>query len=372
MPGAKGAVAMGGPKSSKAKAPIILRPVVTPPASPKGKGWDAPLPAWVDPAWFASKSSKVPAKGAVAMGAPKSSKAKAKGPIIISPPVVTPPVSPKGKVSDDWGSPSGLDDIKGVVGDLDWSVSKSSPAKKMSSRSSSSSSSKSSKAKGALQSEQSQASRDKFLGDLLKGMVAQDKQAQKIQKYRTLVRQGKIKDANIYLRKHGLKIPIMDDLLGDVISIAHPPKSLSDSSSSMKYLAQPGQTPSSVVSLKSSRDSPLSVVELTPSIGDSPLSVVELTPSASPSSHSNYKHDKSFGKLADALAAAAESPQAKGKGAVVVSPKSSRSRGSRSSSSSKKSSSSMDYLKNIHKKVVHRAVSPTFAKHDPKHGKWMG
>ena len=354
LPGPKGAVAMGGPKSPK---PIkILRPVVTPPASPKGKGWDAPLPAWLGH--------------------------------VTPPPVVkkgirgTPfPASPKKVMSpvatEDWKPTSFFDSVKGkpvMVSDLGWDdAPKGSSAKKLSA-------SKSMKAKGAL-------STGKAISGLLdlKAIGTEEekvarKKADKLKIHHMLIHQGKIKEANAYLIKHNLKpsMDAIDDIIGHVSVVmdkSGTPHLVSPKTkSSMDYLKSP-KTKNSMDYLKSPKTknsmdylaSPLSVVELTPSIGDSPLSVVELTPSASPSSHSNYKHDKSFGKLADALAAAA-----------AESPKSSRSsrsgRGIRSRSgsrSSTKSSSSMDYLKNIHKKVVNPGVSPTFAKHDSKKGDWV-
>ena len=347
LPDPKGAVAMGGPKSPK---PIqILRPDVIPPASPKGKGSSATLPALLG----------------LPPTPPVGNKRKRVTPL---------PASPI-EATEDWKSSSFFDSVKGtpvMVSNLGWELS---PAKKLSA-------SKSMKAKGAL-------STGKAISGLLdlKAIGTEEekvarKKADKLKKHQMLIHQGKIKEANAYLKKHNLKpsMDAIDDIIGHVSVVmdkSGTPHLVSPKTkSSMDYLKSP-KTKNSMDYLKSPKtknsmdylDSPLSVVELTPSIGDSPLSVVELTPSASPSSHSNYKHDKSFGKLADALAAAA----------AAESPKSSRSsrsgRGIRSRSgsrSSTKSSSSMDYLKNIHKKVVHRAVSPTFAKHDPKHGNWMG
>ena len=57
----------------------------------------------------------------------------------------------------------------------------------------------------------------------------------------------------------------------------------------------------------------------------------------------------SFGQAA-AMAEAKGTPRAKGKGATV----------------------GLSPLSKLHKEVVHRAVSPTYAPHDPKHGAWAG
>ena len=57
----------------------------------------------------------------------------------------------------------------------------------------------------------------------------------------------------------------------------------------------------------------------------------------------------SFGQAA-AMAEAKGTPRAKGKGAIV----------------------GLSPLSKLHKEVVHRAVSPTYAPHDPKHGAWAG
>jgi hypothetical protein len=61
----------------------------------------------------------------------------------------------------------------------------------------------------------------------------------------------------------------------------------------------------------------------------------------------------SFGEAA-AMAAASGTPKAKGKG---------KRKGAIAEESP---------LSKLHKELVHRAVSPTFAKHDPKHGAWAG
>ena len=350
LPDPKGAVAMGGPKSPK---PIqILRPDVIPPASPKGKGSSATLPALLG----------------LPPTPPVGNKRKRVTPLPAPPKKFMSPVI---EATEDWKPSSFFDNDTGkpvMVSDLGWGSPKSSPAKKLSA-------SKSMKAKGAL-------STGKAISGLLdlKAIGTEEekvarKKADKLKKHQMLIHQGKIKKANAYLKKHNLKpsMDAIDDIIGHVSVVmdkSGTPHLVSPKTkSSMDYLKSP-KTKNSMDYLKSPKtknsmdylDSPLSVVELTPSIGDSPLSVVELTPSASPSSHSNYKHDKSFGKLADALAAAA-----------AESPKSSRSsrsgRGIRSRSgsrSSTKSSSSMDYLKNIHKKVVNPGVSPTFKPRIPK------
>ena len=171
---------------------------------------------------------------------------------------------------------------------------------------------KASAASGASASAASaSAAGESFLESILKNAKKHDKNEKKLKKYHRLVRERKIKEANAYSIKHKIaKIPGAFDKFESVV-----------------FPVDDGDD----------------YVSVTPPI-ESP---VPLSPEVL------KKAPLSFGQAA-AMAAASGTPKAKskgkGKGAISVeSP-----------------------LSKLHKEIVHRAVSPTFAKHDPKHGAWAG
>jgi hypothetical protein len=150
---------------------------------------------------------------------------------------------------------------------------------------------------------------DLFLESILKDAKKHDKNEKKIKKYHRLVREGKIKEANAYSIKHKIaKIPGAFDKFESVV-----------------FPVDDGDD----------------YVSVTPP----PESPVPLSPEVL------KKAPLSFGQAA-AMAAAPGTPKAKSKRKGTIAGESP--------------------LSKLHKEIVHRAVSPTFAKHDPKHGAWAG
>ena len=353
---------MGGPKSPK---PIkILRPVVTPPASPKGKGWDAPLPAWLGPV----TPPPVVKKGIRGTPFPASPK-KAMSPVI--------------EATEDWKPSSFFDSVKGtpvMVSDLGWDAPKGSPAKKLSA-------SKSMKAKRALPM-------DKEISGLLdlKAIGTEEekvarKKADKLKKHQMLIHQGKIKEANAYLKKHNLKpsMDAIDDIIGHVSVVMD--------KSGTPHLVSP-KTKNSMDYL----DSPLEVVELTPSSSEgsssgrkNPLSFAQQLKILEDQAW-ELRFDKKTGRtyyyntmteqiepdipgnshllnLATSASRVSAKPFALAKGTPIKGA-SIRALSDKPRSSRKKVSEE-DAISKLHKSLVNPGVSPTFAKHDSKKGDWM-
>jgi hypothetical protein len=148
-----------------------------------------------------------------------------------------------------------------------------------------------------------------FIHSILKKAQKKDKIDKVVEKYHRLIREGKMKEASKYSKKHKIaKIPGASD----------------------KFV-------SSMVIYDDGGD----IVSITPP-ADSP---VELSPEVL------KKLPFSFGQAA-AMAAASGTPKAKGKGSIA--------------------GTDLTPISKLHKERVHRAVSPTYAKHDPKHGAWAG
>jgi hypothetical protein len=147
-----------------------------------------------------------------------------------------------------------------------------------------------------------------FLDSILKKAQKRDKMDKVVEKYHRLIREGKMKEASKYSKKHKIeKIPDAFD----------------------KFV------PSMVI------DDGDDYVSITPP-ADSP---VPLSPEVL------KKAPLSFGQ-AVAMAAASGTPKAKGKGSIA--------------------GTELTPISKLHKERVHIAVSPTYAKHDPKHGAWAG
>ena len=153
---------------------------------------------------------------------------------------------------------------------------------------------------------------ESFLESILKNAKKHNKNEKKLKKYHRLVREKRFKEANAYSIKHKIsKIPGAFDKFESVVF--------------------PLDDGDDYVSVTPPPESPV------PSLSPEVLKKAPL----------------SFGQAA-AMAAASGTPKAKskgkGKGAIVgESP-----------------------LSKLHKELVHPAISPTFAKHDPKHGAWAG
>jgi hypothetical protein len=149
-----------------------------------------------------------------------------------------------------------------------------------------------------------------FIHSILKKAQKKDKIDKVVEKFHRLIREGKMKEASRYSKKHRIaKIPgafdkfvssmvIGDDDGGDIVTITPP------------------------------ADSP---VDLSPEV--------------------LKKLPFSFGQAA-AMAAASGTPKSKGKGSIA--------------------GTDLTPISKLHKERVHIAVSPTYAKHDPKHGAWAG
>ena len=383
------------PLAASKLAPVILQPVVTPPAqaSPKGqhavvvssspKGWSAPLPAWlpqetIDAAAIKSRkssssdsgSSKKPKKFAKAvMSKVPMFKSAPFVPIIAPPPkfvakasMVGSPVKKKSSrssssdsiITDGWGLPPNINTDAGsaVVQHLNWGSPRGSPVKN-----SGSSSPKflravprilqpvvtppaqaSPKGKGAVAATGSSASKsdvelrgDELIKDLLRMAKNQDKVGKRLARYNRLIRENRIKEATQYLRKHKLLKHMADDIFVDIIEDGNSPSDIVD-------ITPPGYSPSNVVNISSSGESP---------------SGKKIQP-------------LSFGQAVEKLGVPVN-PKGN-KGAEVVS-KSDKASKSSASGSKKKDATELDLL---HKKVMNIAVSPTFKKHNPKHGAWAG
>ena len=152
---------------------------------------------------------------------------------------------------------------------------------------------------------------DLFLESILKDAKKHDKNEKKLKKYHRLVREGKIKEANAYSIKHKIaKIPGAFDKFESVVF--------------------PVDDGDDYVSVTPPTDSPV------------PLSPEVLK-----------KAPLSFGQAA-AMTAAPGTPKAKSKG------------------KGKSAIAGESPLSKLHKERVHRAVSPTFAPHDPKLAVPMG
>lgn len=150
---------------------------------------------------------------------------------------------------------------------------------------------------------------DLFLESILKDAKKHDKNEKKLKKYHRLVREGKIKEANAYSIKHKIaKIPGAFDKFESVVG--------------------PVDDGDDYVSVTPPTESPV------------PLSPEVLK-----------KAPLSFGQAA-AMTAAPGTPKAKSKGKGAIAGESP--------------------LSKLHKERVHRAVSPTFAPHDPKLAVPMG
>ena len=111
-------------------------------------------------------------------------------------------------------------------------------------------------------------------------------------------------------------------------------------------------------------NSPSDIVDITPP-GYSPSNVVNIS-SSGESPSGKKPQPLSFGQ-AYAKLGVPVNPKGN-KGAEVVS-KSDKASKSSASGSKKKDATELDLL---HKKVMNIAVSPTFKKHNPKHGAWAG
>ena len=152
---------------------------------------------------------------------------------------------------------------------------------------------------------------ESFLESILKDVKKHDKNEKKLKKYHRLVREGRIKEANAYSIKHKIaKIPGAFDKFESVMGPVHDGDDY---------------------------------VSVTPPI-DSP---VPLSPEVF------KKAPLSFGQAA-AMAAASGTPKAKSKG---------KEKGAIAGESP---------LSKLHRERVHRAVSPTYAPHDPKLAVKMG
>jgi len=150
-----------------------------------------------------------------------------------------------------------------------------------------------------------------FIHSILKKAQKKDKIDKVVEKFHRLIREGKMKEASRYSKKHRIaKIPgafdkfvpsmVIDDDSGDIVTITPP------------------------------ADSP---VDLSPEV--------------------LKKLPFSFGQAA-AMAAASGTPEAKEKEKGSV------------------AGTELSPLSKLHKDRVNRATSPTFKPHNPKHGVWMG
>jgi hypothetical protein len=165
------------------------------------------------------------------------------------------------------------------------------------------------KAGKASKAASADAAGESFLESILKDAKKHDKNEKKLKKYHKLIREGKMQEANAYSIKHKIaKIPGAFDKFESVVF--------------------PVDDGDDYVSVTPPADSPV------------PLSPEVLK-----------KAPFSFGQAA-AMAAASGTPKAKGKGSIA--------------------GTDLTPISKLHKERVHIAVSPTYAKHDPKHGAWAG
>jgi len=249
-----------GPAAGKA-VPVVLQPVVTPPASskaktaavghliplpqpspklpsssPKGKGWDAPLPIWLGQTVEPAGKAKSPLVAAAA------------SPISIVP------------QDDDWIATPVWDAhaVTSPVADLSWTVPKASAAK-----------AKSPLVAAAAVGVELLSKKDKKTKqerDLLQALRGIQKKDKIIAKYNKLRMDGKRKEAIAYAEHHGMIDEIFDtsqySIKGDGLSAAD--ASIKSKSSSSKKSSKAGHA----VAYAGLSPSEVGFVEITPSSSD--------------------------------------------------------------------------------------------------------
>jgi hypothetical protein len=160
--------------------------------------------------------------------------------------------------------------------------------------------------------------------DLEKQIEAGVNRERRLERYQRLVREGRKKEAIRYMRKHNMLHEVMD--MSDVVRLED-----------LEQLGSPPKKGSPSGSRKRS--------------------------SGKSSDSRSRKIGKSFGKMAELL----EKEEAFKPAHFKEKPKAVA--GIRGAVAGKKGDPAIDSL---HKKVVNPATSPTFQKHDPKMGDWMG